>query len=187
MKSELRKKYAAERNGINDKANKDEAISAAFLCSDFYINADEILCYYPIKSEISTLKIIKAARADGKTLLLPVCSAESGIMRFYQCSSVDDLKIGKYGIPEPDTDKCKTVDTFKNAVCIVPAYAFDKRGFRLGYGGGYYDRFLAKFNSLKIGLCYSEMLADNLPSDEYDIKVDYILTENGFIKAIEED
>ncbi len=187
MKGKLRQQYAELRNGISDKLKKDSVIAASFLNSDFYKGADEILCYYPIKSEIGTLEIISKAIEDGKKLLLPVCHENKGVMQFYRIKDFTELKSGKYGIQEPDTEKCKALDCFTNAVCIVPAYAYDLRGFRLGYGGGYYDRFLADFKFTTIGLCYDELVADVLPKDKFDIKVDYIITDMRVIKTTEED
>ncbi len=186
MKNELRKKCSDLRAQISNKSFKDEMICKSVLKSEFYRESKEILCFYPIKSEINTCKIISAAFTDNKKLYLPVCLPEKGLMRFYLVNSFDDLKVGKFAIPEPDISSCNFADSFNDAICVVPALAYDYLGFRLGYGGGYYDRFLADFNFPKVGICYEEMLFERLPADNYDVNVDYIITEKRLIKASKE-
>ena len=100
-------------------------------------------------------------------------------MEFYLADSVNDLKQGMYGILEPDTDKCSKITDFSGALCLVPALCYDKKGFRLGYGKGYYDRFLEKFTITTVGLCYNELIKDTLPVDKFDKSVDYIVTQTG--------
>lgn len=186
MKNKLRREFAKRRNEISDKNNKDIQICRALLESNLYNNADELLCFYPINGEVNTFQIINTALNDGKKLCLPVCTAEKGIMDFYSVTSLEMLKTGKFSLPEPDVNVCERVDFFCNAVCIVPAYTYDYFGYRLGYGGGYYDRFLSDFKFPKIGVCYDELLYDALPKDEFDVKVDYVITDKRTFKASEE-
>ena len=187
MKSDLRKKYSELRKQITNKTFKDTLICSSVINSKLFCDAEEILCYYPIKDEISTLEIIASAINSGKRLYLPVCTADKGVMRFYRITSPNELKTGKFGLTEPDTEICKEATEFSNALCIVPAYTYDYQGFRLGYGGGYYDRFLADFGFTKIGLCYDELISNRLPKDSFDIKVDYIITDKRIIDTSEED
>ena len=91
--------------------------------------------------------------------------------------SLNDLREGMYGIREPD-EALPCSEITENTVCIVPGLAFTPDGGRLGYGGGYYDRFLSDYSGTSIGLCYSELLFDSLPSEEYDIAVDIIITDS---------
>lgn len=177
IKDELRKKYKELRKSILNKFEKDDEICKRFISSELFRNADEVLCFYPLKYEINTLPIIEAALKLNKKTALPLCTDKNGNMDFYFIKSISDLSMGSYSIMEPDPDKCRKATEFSNAVCLVPGLSFDKEGYRLGYGKGYYDRFLEKFTYISVGLCYNEMTADKLPHDFHDINVDYIYTE----------
>lgn len=182
MKAELRKKYKELRRNINNKSFKDDCICSNFLKSDIYSEAKQIFCYYPLADEINTVRIISAALNDGKEVALPVCSDKNGNMDFYYIKCLDDISKGTFGIGEPIIEKCLSAVNYSAAVCIVPALTYDEKGFRLGYGKGYYDRFLDKFDSLSVGLCYNELLCSKLPCEEYDKSVDCICTEKYLIK-----
>ena len=142
MKNDLRRQFKAKRANIAHKAEKDRLICAHFLSSALYKNAEQILCYSSMGSEPDTFDIIRCAMEDGKKLLLPRCEDKNGNMNFYLIKDVSDLVTGTFGIKEPDIKKCEPVFEFMNALCVVPGLTFDKKGYRLGYGKGYYDRFL---------------------------------------------
>ena len=186
VKSELRKHFREMRKTISDKQDKDFLICQNVIQSDLFKNSNQILCYYPLKDEINTLLIIETALKRGKKTALPFCVDENGNMDFYYINSFDDLKSGSFDIMEPDIDKCEKVVDFNSSLCIVPAFSFDKKGFRLGYGKGYYDKFLKKFTFNSIGLCYNNFLGDSLPVDKHDVAVMYIATEDK-IKLCKED
>ena len=181
IKKELRKELKKKRKLIDKKDEKDSFIRENLICSDFYLDAQKVLFYAALDDEINVDECIEDALMLGKKVALPVCINENGNMKFYYISSMSDLKAGFFGVREPDTDKCEEVTDFDGSICIVPGRAYDKRGYRLGYGKGYYDRFMQKSTSLFVGLCYNELVDDELPIGEYDIPVNYIITQNGFI------
>lgn len=181
MKSELRKKFKTHRNNIIDKDNKDLSICNNFLNSMLYKNANQILCYASLNNEILTDIIIERALEDNKKIALPLCEDLDGNMSFYYIKSLSDIKAGAFGIREPDSSKCFKVNNFDDAICVVPALSFDDKGYRLGYGKGYYDRFLEKIALISVGLCYNDFLSSKLPVDKYDRKVNYIFTEDKII------
>lgn len=186
IKSELRQLYKEKRRNIADKEIKDDHIISSFLDSDLYKNAELILCYASLKSEISTDKLITAALSDGKRVALPLCTDKNGSMEFYFIDSLSDISEGAFGIREPNAEKCKRAEDFANSICVVPALAFDKKGCRLGYGKGYYDRFLKNYTFISVGLCYNDFIMDSLPTDEYDEAVDYIACEDKTISVKED-
>lgn len=181
IKSKLRKEMKARRAEISNKSKKDKLISDIFLNSELYKNCRLLLCYSSCGSEISTSRIISAAFADGKAVAFPLCLDSCGNMEFYFVASFNDLNRGMYGILEPNTDKCRKITDYSDALCLVPGLCFDLKGFRLGYGKGYYDRFLEKFTIKTVGLCYNELIQNSLPIDKYDVSVDYIITQTGII------
>jgi len=134
--------------------------------------------YYPINYEIDCLHILKNIENNGYKICLPVTKKKFE-MDFYKWSFNDPLYIGNMGVPEPYKTKRIYPD-----LLLVPLMAFDKYKFRLGYGGGYYDRYIQKINKIKkiitIGLAFSFQEVKNLPKNSYDKKLDYILTENNF-------
>ena len=178
IKRELRKELIAKRRAVTNKAQKNEAIVNNLLNSEYYRSADTILCFASTEDEINTDAIINSAICDGKTLALPYCTDKSGHMQFYIITSPADLTKGSFGIREPDITKCKRLESYDNSIIIVPALAYAKDGFRIGYGGGYYDRFLTEYNGVCVGICYDEMLLDKIPADSYDLPVDIIVTQN---------
>lgn len=183
IKSELRKEFKQKRAGILDKSVKDRQICLEFLKTDLYRNSAQILSYFPYSSEIDTSLINERVLADGKQLYLPRCADKDGNMDFYRVESLNNLCTGAYGIREPDPGLCAKASYFSGAVCVVPGLSFDRRGFRLGYGKGYYDRFLEKFTIITVGLCYNELLSGALPADAHDVPVDYIALQDSFIKV----
>jgi len=100
---------------------------------------------------------------------------EGNIINFYKINSFDNLVIGSFGVLEPITNIIYKDDN--NSCCIIPGLLFDKNNNRLGYGKGYYDKFLENRNIYKIGICFSTFLVDNLITDKYDIKMDEVITE----------
>lgn len=187
IKSERRKELKKKRKLIEKKNEKDAFIRENLICSDFYLDAKMVLLYAALDDEINVDECITDALMLSKQVALPVCINDKGDMKFYYIKSMSDLNTGFFGVREPDVHKCKEVTDFSDSICIVPGIAYDKRGYRLGYGKGYYDRFMQKSTSLFIGLCYNELVDDELPIGEYDIPVKYIITENGFIAVEQED
>ena len=143
-----------------------------------FLNSDTLLIYYPLGSEPNLLPLAKKALALGKTVGFPVTNIAEKCLSFYKVTDLSGMNIGAYGICEPSKDNELILD-FDNALCIVPALSFDSSGNRLGYGGGYYDRFLSNYKGTSALLIYSALRSDHIPTDIYDVCVDIIITEKG--------
>ena len=185
-KKELRKSCALLRDSMpkDEKTAADRRILRLLTSLSSYRFASALLLYAPIKSEIDVWPLAQAALDSGKVLALPLCEKESGVMTFRTVSNLSALKKGSFGVMEPPEDAPLRPDAVlrdKNALLVVPALAFDKKGYRLGYGKGYYDRFLARFGGVTVGLVYRDLLFDHLPKGYYDRKVKLIISESGVI------
>ena len=182
-KNELRSKCKQLRTGMSAevKADKDRKIFERVVSSGAYRDTDIVLTYVSTAIEVDTMAIIEQAFADKKRVAVPRCIDGTRDMEFYFIKSMDDLEKGTFGVLEPAPEKCVKAYAFEKALCIVPGLSFDMKGYRLGYGKGYYDRFLENYNFTKVGITYDETLVSLIPNDRYDIAVDYIVTQNGII------
>lgn len=178
IKKQKRAIYRALRASVSkeDKLALDRAICDKICSLASFRFADTVLLYSPIGSEIDLTPVALRALELGKKIAFPICDTERRVMTFKYVSTLDDLKTGSYSIPEPDKDAPAFAGE-QNALCIVPALAFDKEGYRLGYGGGYYDKFLKIFKGVSLGVAYDSLIADRLPRGVYDMPVSIILTE----------
>lgn len=186
VKKEFRKELIAKRKELTNKEKADVMIRDDLVCSDMYLMADKVLFYAALDDEINIDECIEDALFLGKTVALPVCINSEGLMDFYIINSMSDLKAGSFGVREPDINKCAKLENYDNSICIVPGLSFNKKGERIGYGKGYYDRFLSKYSNKSIGLCYNQLMSDEIPTDEYDMTVDYVITENGIFECKED-
>ena len=182
MKSETRR-INKEKRALLDKQEVEQKSKKAclhFTESLIYKNSKEIMVYMPLGNETDTTYIVNQARKDNKKLIYPVTDEKTGEITPVYSEKDTVFTEGAFGVKEPDERK---VADFKNIdVVIVPGIAFDRNGNRVGFGKGCYDKFLVKTDCIKIGFCYSFQLVDEIQSDIYDIKMDYITTEEGIIK-----
>ena len=180
QKKALRRELIAARREMTEaeRAECDEKITRTLLSLPEYKNADTLLVYASYGEEIDTRAIAKAALADKKRLAFPRCEA-GGVMNFYYCRP-EDLVSGYKNIPEPP-ESAPMLEKSKRSLCIVPALAVDRDGFRLGYGGGFYDRFLAGFDGIAVGLVRSGFYFDSLPREGFDLPLDITVKENEVI------
>ncbi|MGN0467897.1 MAG: 5-formyltetrahydrofolate cyclo-ligase [Acutalibacteraceae bacterium] len=178
IKNSLRKKYKNIRNNLIDRNKKDLEILNRLKESKIYINCDSVLIYVSTEIEVDTHNLIEFLFNQGIKVAVPQCDTEKNTMEFYFINSMSDLICGAYNIPEPDISHCIKVSNTSNSLCIVPGLSFDQSGYRLGFGKGYYDRFLSKSDCLTVGLCYEECLCENLPHDNFDKRVSVVITEN---------
>lgn len=184
FKKQLRRKYKDIRLNMppDEKQRLDRKIAGKVLDSWGFRENDTILTYVSTPIEVDTHEIIKKAWKQGKTLAVPRCIEGTRDMDFYIIRSYDDLEKGTFGVMEPKPQLCEKLSDYNQGLCIVPALAFDKEGFRLGYGKGYYDRFLSAFKGNTVGICYAECLAETpLPHGRYDRKVSLLITENAML------
>lgn len=184
IKNETRRNLLEKRLGISDESRLDaeKKIENIFLSLASVRFARTILLYSPIKGELDITRIVKPAADSGKRVAFPISKKDEPEMNFHFISSVDELKKGTFGIAEPPSDaEMYLLSGSESDVCVIPAVAYDRNGHRLGYGKGYYDRFLSQFRGVKIGLCMFSMLQDRLPCGKYDIPADVIVTEKGVI------
>ncbi len=178
IKTDLRIGFKSKRNEMPEhiKLNMDSEIQSRFLTLRQYAKCDTVFTYVSKDLEVDTYAIIRAAWANGKKVAVPKCIEDSK-MDFYYIESMDDLEDGSFGVKEPVESKCKKVADLSRGLCIVPGLSFDAEGYRLGYGKGYYDRFLSKFGGETVGLCYSNCIKWKLPHGKYDRAVDVIVTD----------
>lgn len=183
-KTEIREYYLAKRRGLEEsvRAERNEKICKNMLASATFRYADVLLMYYPKPDEIDIRPIAEAALAAGKKIAFPRCNPADHTMVFHYVSSFEELEPGSYNIMEPSQDAPafdpEDAETC-NVACIVPAVVFDKKGFRIGYGGGYYDRYLAGFRGTKVGFAYRDFIVNSVPHGRFDLTVDVMITERG--------
>ncbi|UCD03736.1 MAG: 5-formyltetrahydrofolate cyclo-ligase [Candidatus Woesearchaeota archaeon] len=179
-KSELRKKILDQRNKLTKEAILDRSLKIKrnlYLLKEFK-EAEAFNCYVSKDSEVSTHDILKENK--NKKLVCVPCVSEKNIVN--SClKDFDKLVERCFGILEPKT--IEEINKSKLDVVIVPGIVFDRKGYRIGYGMGYYDRFLSNLNVMKISLAYNFQVLDKIPHDTHDIKLDYIITENEIIEC----
>lgn len=177
-KNILRKFYKKLRKdmSLSQRRIYDMQIFEKVIKLEAFKNSSNILVYISSEIEVDTFAIICYAFRTGKKVFAPKCVLDSNNMSFYEIKSFNDLEQGSFGIFEPK-EYCPKIVELNDACCIVPALSYDKRGYRLGFGKGFYDKFLCKFNGEKIGICYDNCVCGKLPNDEFDISVDWLVTE----------
>ena len=174
LKNQIRKKILKIRNAKNSKILNIDQRKILKIIQKFNIKKPVIGIYYSVNSEVNTKKIIDFLEKKKIEISLPILKNNIE-MEFYKYKTKDPLYINKYGIPEP---KKKT--KVKPNILIIPLVAFDKKLNRLGYGGGFYDRFLCKMGKniiIKLGLAFSYQMIKYVPVEKFDRKLDVILTE----------
>ena len=181
-KKELRSYIKIKRKSVENKAEKDSLVAQNLLSLDEIKKADTVLCYISLGDEICTDEIVRVLLDSGKSVGAPYCVDNNGNMDFYYITDFDDLRIQSFGVREPVIEKCKKVTSFDNTIIILPGLCFDSNGNRLGYGKGYYDRFLQIHSLISVGLCYNSLIVKKVPTDMYDKKADIIVTENDIIR-----
>lgn len=182
-KDAIRKEFSLLRDSIEktEREARDAKICSLATSLVSFRHAEIILLYAPIKSEINVMPIMKEALARGKKVAFPKCNTEERTMKFHFVTSEKDLEVCAYGIREPK-EELPVYDpetTIGSAVCYLPGIAFDAYGYRLGYGKGYYDKFLNKYKGSSIGLTYTELITNSLPKGRFDRPCDIMLTEKG--------
>ena len=180
LKSKLRKKTLKIREKFNKKNIQINFDKILEILKKEKITKRNIGGYFPVNFEVDDLNILKKLEENKFEISLPVIKKNSQ-MDFYKWSFINPLRINKYGIPEPEKKILVHPD-----VLLIPLVAFDKNLNRIGYGGGYYDRLIARISKkkkiLKIGLALSVQKIDKVPLDIYDQKLDYIVTNKYIIK-----
>ena len=163
------KKRAMTRAEIEQASGK---LAELFFASDFYKNATTVYGYLPYNQEVRTVPILERALADGKKVAVPKVSGDE--MKFIYLTDLSQVACGYAGIPEPVADEPVADDP--TALVLMPGLAFDKEGHRIGYGGGFYDKFLAaEPNHPTLALCYEFQVLPQLQTEEFDIPVDMVL------------
>lgn len=178
FKKQLRKAIAERKSQyrVNTLAEKTDKLLKHIETHPAFLKAGCVLLYHSLPDEVYTHAFVEKWK-DSKTILLPVVVGDNLKLRKY--SGKQDMKKGSYGIEEP------VGETFTNYeeidLAIIPGVGFDARGNRLGRGKGYYDRLLPKLKAHKIGICFSFQIIEEIPIEEFDIMMDEVLTEEGFI------
>ena len=173
-KSDIRKKILKKRKFYKHKNYKINFEHILQVVKKFKIRTKSIGGYYPYNYEVDAIKILEMFETLNYKVSLPKIKKNSQ-MDFFYWSRKDPLIINKYGIPEPSSNKV----VYPN-ILLVPLVAFDKNFNRIGYGGGFYDRYINKIKMIKkivtIGLAYSFQKVKEIPVNEHDIKLDFIVT-----------
>lgn len=176
-KNALRARFRRERTRMKpaEQLVRDADIVSRLLTLPEYRRCTVLLTYVALPDEVSTDALIQAAWANGKIVAVPRCNPDS-TMTFYRIDRWDQLSPGTFGVREPKAE-CVQVEATPDSVCVVPGLCFDVSGNRLGYGKGFYDRFLQTFPGKRIGLCPASAVVLRLPVETRDQPVQIIVTE----------
>jgi 5-formyltetrahydrofolate cyclo-ligase len=173
-KQTLRRQIREQKRAMTEAqiVAASEKLGELFAASELYCQAKTIYGYLPYNQEVRTVPMLQQAVADGKRVAVPKCYGDE--MRFIYLDDLSQVASGYCGIPEPIADEPVADDP--TALVLMPGLAFTERGDRMGYGGGFYDKFLAaEPNHPTLALCYAFQMVDFIPTEEYDIPVDCVL------------
>jgi 5-formyltetrahydrofolate cyclo-ligase len=186
-KKEIRKKILSQRFKMSQREvkAKSEVICGSLISSQLFGEAKIISLYSPIKKEVRTEDIFNAAKNKGKIVGYPVSDPKNLVITYFKVDDMSELTEGKYGIMEPLPDKKRMIKTSDIDLIIIPGVAFDERGFRIGYGGGYFDRLLGRgdIKATKTALAFDSQVISKIPEELHDMRVDFIFTESRRIEC----
>lgn len=190
-KKQIRSEMKQLRNAMDDKQCDLYSTIITNSIKQFLCNVDafqNILVYMHYQKEVRTNELIEFELASNNNVFVPKVNGKD--MEFYQIFSMDDCERGYHDILEPRLLNTPFSNYFmhiskdETSIMILPGLGFDKSGNRVGYGGGYYDRYLSRcMPDLTIGICYDDQVVESIEADPFDIKVDYIVTEKQIIKC----
>jgi len=193
LKTQIRKRLLTQRAALDSYIAHDAARAAQgrLLALEIWRAATTVALYMAFRSEMATDLLLEDAWAAGKRVLLPRCrpcdaNNGAGDMDLAAVSCMEEIRPGAYGIREPDPEVCLTAGALAPDLAVIPAVAFDRQGFRLGYGGGYYDRYLARPGThctRCVGLGFAFQVLNVLPREPWDKPVHFICTEEELIWA----
>lgn len=183
-KQSMREECLAARKALtaHERSELDGCITQKLLTTPEYEKASTVLTYVSVSSEVSTRQFITHALSDGKTVAVPRCLPQHRL-EFVAVTSLEQLVPAPFNLLEPPKElPALTEDTIEASICIVPALLIDIKGYRLGYGAGFYDRFLSTYPGKKICLAYHSNLSKVLlPHTEFDVPVDMVITESNIL------
>ncbi len=180
-KTELRKTTMLTLKNMpaSKKKTAEQILTKRLLESALWENAETIGITMAQGFEWDTKPIIEAAWDQKKNVAVPKCIPEQRKLVFYKLTDFSQLEVVYYQLLEPNPEETMKIDKQKIDLLIVPGIAYDKKGYRIGFGGGYYDRFLADFSGETVSLVHTMQLTDYLPSEAFDIPVRNLMTEHG--------
>ncbi len=164
------------------KSRLDSRIRQRLISTYQYRECDTLLIYASTAIEVDTFSIIEHALSHGRRVALPRCISGTRDMVFHYITDINQLKPGSFGVLEP-TEDLPVWQMEDGGLAVVPALSLDSFGYRLGYGGGYYDRFLSKFTGETMGITYSENFCYRLNHGRYDVPLGAVLTDK-FVRKI---
>ncbi len=187
MKKTLRKSILSQRDAMSsdDKKRLSGTICRSLIALSAYNEAKTVMCFLSFRSEIDTSLIVKNILASGKRLIVPITDIKTKTLRLSYVKNMDDLVISTYGILEPSPSAFKEASPKDIDLVLVPGACFNLKGYRIGYGGGYYDKFLPNIrkDALVLGLCYDFQIVSSIHPEKHDIPVDIVLSEKRMIKT----
>lgn len=183
-KQELRAEMAARVKNLSPVycREADEAICRWVIQSELCQKAVTVFCYVGTEREIDTSRLLHALLREGKRVAVPLCT-EKGVMEARLIEGMGDLVSGKYGILAPKLT-CPKVEPEALDLAVIPCCTGNELGQRLGYGGGYYDRYLPGTKCPKMLLCRRHLLRGDIPVEDHDVKMDYLVTEKGVTRCV---
>jgi len=170
-----------ERLSLEEKVKMDDLIYTSVINTSVFVNAKVVFIYVSFDNEVDTHRIIEHALSLGKKVCVPRVINKAEGMKALFITSLVELKPSKFGILEPK-DSENFVSFEEIDLSIIPGLAFDKTGGRIGYGGGFYDRFFSACGHKKIALAYEFQILQAIPREKHDILVDGLITEKDFIE-----
>lgn len=186
-KQALRRQLLTARQELPSslRVQHDEAILAQLIQLPQVQAAHTLLVYLDFRGEVTTAGLIEWGLAQGKTVCAPVSVVEERRLIPVRLDALEDVTVGAYGIREPILTEEKQVPLAEIDVVIIPGVGFDRQGGRLGYGGGYYDRFLPRLrpDALKVAVAYEQQVLPSLPLEAHDMPLDMLVTEAGVFRT----
>jgi 5-formyltetrahydrofolate cyclo-ligase len=182
MKASLRKKITDARNGLsqNERWIKSQEIGKRLFHLPAFVRASTIMFFASFRSEVDTIQMIRKALAEGKHIVMPKVKGKT--LFLYEIKDFDkDTTPGTWGIPEPHERRPVRLDVVD--LMIVPGLAFDEQGNRLGYGAGYYDRVISRYEGPTIALAFEAQIVPLVPVTDHDCPIKQIVTEKRIIEV----
>ncbi len=184
-KNEIRKEILARRFGLSDGqvSTKSEAICRSLISDGVFTKASVIGLYWPFRKEVLTQPVFRTALAESKRVGFPLVRAEEHAIIYIAVDDPAEMRVGTYGVTEPRFVPDRVIRPEELDLIIIPGVAFDGRGYRIGYGAGYYDRLLTgdAVTATRVATAFDIQIVDQVPHKDYDQRVDVIFTESRVI------